>query len=160
MCPQRSTRLSIMQFRAMVLLRSAPAANLSAVAEYLGASLPTASRVVTSRVSAGLVTRREGQRDRRQVELLLTPRGVAAMNKARESTQAQLARELSSLASRDAAVLLQALKLLHDIFAPGLRSAGEFPEGSCAVAVPNAVIKPARVPRRKSRRRSSSAVAV
>jgi DNA-binding MarR family transcriptional regulator len=122
MRPHRSKQLSILQFRTLALLRSAPAANLSAVAEFLAASLPTASRVVTSLVSKGLVTRRECESDRRQVELMLTARGVASMDKARQSTQDQLARELVALSPADQVVLERALELLHAVFAPGLRS--------------------------------------
>src|SRR4051812_46948573 len=67
----RARGLSIPQFRVMALLASIPSANLSAVADFLGASLPTTSRIVSGLVKNGLIERRESQNDRRQVELRL-----------------------------------------------------------------------------------------
>src|SRR6476620_5147991 len=93
----RSRALSLPQFRALCLLYSAPAANLSAVADFLSASLPTTSRIVSGRVAKGLIERRESPSDRRQVELKLTPRGAAVMKTSREVTQDRLAERLQCL---------------------------------------------------------------
>src|SRR3954453_22111166 len=73
----RSRGLSLPQFRTLAFLRAVRSANLSAVADFLGAAPPTASRIVSGLVGAGLVVRREHADDRRQVELALTPRGTA-----------------------------------------------------------------------------------
>jgi DNA-binding MarR family transcriptional regulator len=119
----RNRALSVPQFRAMCLLSSAPAANLSAVADFLGASLPTTSRIVSGLVGKGLVERRECRGDRRQVELELTSRGAAVMKTAREATQAQLTEKLNGLDAGDRAAVERAMRVLHELFTPGLRSA-------------------------------------
>src|SRR3954467_6157218 len=59
----RTKGLSLPQFRTLALLRSVPSANLSAVAEFLGASLPTASRIVSGLVSKRLLQRHEHSDD-------------------------------------------------------------------------------------------------
>src|SRR5947207_9419515 len=87
----RSKGLSLPQFRTVGLLRAAPAVNLSAVADILGASLPTASRIVSGLVSRGFVNRKECPNDRRQVELALTNRGAAMIQSARSAARARLA---------------------------------------------------------------------
>jgi len=117
----RVKAMSVPQFRTLALLRSAPEANLSAVADFLGASLPTASRIVSGLVSKGYICRRECPCDRRKVELVLTARGVAAMKVARQSTEAKLSERLESLDEGDRGAVLQAMELLHALFSPELR---------------------------------------
>src|SRR3954469_1488364 len=94
---RRSRSLSMPQFRTLALLGSAPAANLSAVADMLDSSLPTASRIVTGLVAKGLVVRYECSKDRRQVELSLTAKGAAALEAARAISKEKLVQELERL---------------------------------------------------------------
>src|SRR6478672_7299944 len=61
--------LSLPQFRALVLIDREPAVSLSAVADHLGVSLPTASRTVAGLVRKGLLSREGCRTDRRQCEL-------------------------------------------------------------------------------------------
>src|ERR1700722_18906154 len=84
----RSKGLSVPQFRALCLFRTVPDANLSAVADFLGASLPTTSRIVSGLVTKGFVHRHRSDqsKDRRCVKLSLTPKGRAAMENARVAT--------------------------------------------------------------------------
>src|SRR5215217_3088460 len=91
----RTHRLSVPQFRTLVLLDRYPTASLSSVAEHLGAALPTASRMVTGLVDKGLVVRRECPTDRRQMALVLTPKGRSVLNTARRETQDAVAREIA-----------------------------------------------------------------
>src|SRR4051812_50176626 len=74
----KSRGLSLPRFRTLALLRAAPSANLSAVADFLGASLPTASRIVSGLVAKGFVVRREHADDRRPGGLGATPPGAPA----------------------------------------------------------------------------------
>ncbi|HMB94875.1 MAG TPA: MarR family transcriptional regulator [Tepidisphaeraceae bacterium] len=118
--------LSVPQFRTLVLLESSPTKNLSAVAEFLGVSLPTASRMVTCMVRKGFVHRRECPNDRRQVELVLTSRGAAIMEKSRRATQQEIARELQSLDQTDRDAIFRAMRMLQIVFKPIGKS------GTCA----------------------------
>src|SRR5689334_5564645 len=51
----RTCGLSVPQFRALVLLDRHPTASLSLVAEHLGSSQPSASRLITKLVERGFV---------------------------------------------------------------------------------------------------------
>jgi DNA-binding MarR family transcriptional regulator len=120
----RGRTLSLPQFRILAFLRAARSANLSAVAEFLGASLPTASRIVSGLVVRGLIHRREHADDRRQVELALTSRGAAAIETARRATREKLAKELESLSDTQRRELLGAMESLYEIFSADLRTGG------------------------------------
>jgi MarR family transcriptional regulator for hemolysin len=63
------------QFWAIHTVSSLEAASLSTVARYLGVSSPTACANIDQLEAAGLVRRQRSERDRRAVELSLTPRG-------------------------------------------------------------------------------------
>lgn len=112
----RGRRLSVPQFRVLVMLRTSPTANLSAVAEFLGASHPTTSRIVSGLVAKGFVDRCESTGDRRQVELCLTARGATVMANARKATRAQLARLLAHLDATERDAVLHAMKSLQTVF--------------------------------------------
>jgi DNA-binding MarR family transcriptional regulator len=120
---QRAKGLSIPQFRALVALGSTPGMSLSAVAEFLGASLPTASRIVSGLVNKGLVMRGQSKRDRRQVDLQLTARGAHVREVARHATLAELSGELQRLTQQQRAAMDLAMRTLQTIFSPGPRLA-------------------------------------
>lgn len=117
----RSKGLSVPQFRAMCLLRNTPDANLSAVADFLGASLPTTSRIVSGLVSKGFVHRCARSKDRRCVKLGLTAKGRAAMDTARQATIRRLDIELHRLADDQRQELLGAMQSLRTLFSPDLQ---------------------------------------
>jgi DNA-binding MarR family transcriptional regulator len=100
-----------------VLLDRYPTASLSAVAENLGATMPTASRMVSGLVAKGLVARRTHPTDRRQASLVLTARGRAALNTARRAAQDGVARDLAPLTADDRATVTRAMTLLQTVFA-------------------------------------------
>jgi DNA-binding MarR family transcriptional regulator len=127
----RTKGLSLPQFRTLALLRSVPAANLSAVAEFLGASLPTASRIVSGLVSKGLVERAEHADDRRQLELVLTNRGSATVESAHRATRDELSRELETLSPQQRATLTRGMQSLRSLFVPDLHTDGS---GRCCKA--------------------------
>src|SRR5690349_7578762 len=93
----RTRGLSVPQFRALALLDRYPTASLSLVAEHLGSSQPSASRLVSCLVTRGFVTRRESAEDRRQIALLLTPRGKSVLRAAQQATQDSVAAEIEKL---------------------------------------------------------------
>lgn len=114
---RRAKGMSVPQFRVLVHLRRQPAVSLSAVAEFLGASLPTASRIVSGLVSKGYVIRKSCEEDRRQVSLELTTHGQAALEAAWLGTQGVLAKKFEPLTTDDQAVLTRAFELLNELFA-------------------------------------------
>ena len=63
------------QFWAIHTVSSLQGASVSTVARYLGVSAPTVCANIDQLEDAGLVRRHRSERDRRAVELSLTPRG-------------------------------------------------------------------------------------
>ena len=63
---QRSTELSVPQFRTLAFLRNNDGASLSSLANHLGLTLPSMSKLVDGLVSRGFVARTEHQGDRRR----------------------------------------------------------------------------------------------
>lgn len=117
---RRAKGMSVAQFRTLVQLRRSPAVSLSHVAETLGSTLPTVSRVVSGLVRRGYVLRQTCPQDRRQVTLRLTPKGTAALEAAWGGTQQTVAERFDGLPERQRAELLGALLTLQMLFArPG-----------------------------------------
>jgi len=112
----RTRGMSIPQFRTLVLIDDQPTVSLSAVAENLGSSLPTASRIVSGLVNKGLLTRETCAADRRQCSLRLTGTGRAALNAGRRATQERLSAELAGLGERERAVVAEAMQSLNRVF--------------------------------------------
>jgi DNA-binding MarR family transcriptional regulator len=120
----RTRGMSIPQFRTLVLLDAHPTASLSMVADHLGSSLPTASRIVSGLVTKGLVVRQTCASDRRQCELQLTGTGRAVLSAGRRATEDRLAAELARLGDSERETVAAAMDLLARAFA------GEFPAES------------------------------
>jgi DNA-binding MarR family transcriptional regulator len=110
--------LSVPQFRALGYLSKHPRASLSEVAEHLGLTLPSTSKLIQNLVSQKVVARRQAA-DRRQVCLSLTQVGSAALDQARLETQQKLADSLSSVDPADLAVISAALQVLSQAFSEG-----------------------------------------
>ena len=112
----RSHRLSVPQYRALCLLDRMPNASLSEVADHLGATLPTASRMVSNLVTKGFAERKPCPDDRRQMSLQLTTKGRRAYEGAQQETRESLATELSNLTDAQRATIAAAMRILGDVF--------------------------------------------
>jgi DNA-binding MarR family transcriptional regulator len=110
--------LSVPQFRALCLLARFPTASLSHVAEHLGSSQPSASRLISGLVTRGLVKRNECAGDRRQVTLVLTARGKDVQAKSHRATQQRLAEAIAHLPEETQRAVIAAMEILLDVFAP------------------------------------------
>jgi DNA-binding MarR family transcriptional regulator len=108
--------LSVPQFRALVMVEQWPSTNLSAVAENLAASLPTASRIVSGLVSKGLIRRCACPQDRRRISLCVTARGQTVIRGARGATESRIARELQLCSPRQRDTVTEAMQILKDRF--------------------------------------------
>ena len=110
--------LSLPQFRTLVCVHQEPEASLSAVAHFLGSSMPTASRIVAGLVQKGLLVRR-GCADRRQVSLECTEAGRVLMERAWSGAQAGLEGKLEGFDAQERAELVSAMFLLKRVFGSG-----------------------------------------
>ncbi|MFJ3492488.1 MarR family winged helix-turn-helix transcriptional regulator [Streptomyces sp. NPDC086091] len=68
-------RLPARQLLALRTVRRSPELNLTALAEQIGVALPAASRLCDRLEAAGLLERTVQPRNRREVQLVLTPYG-------------------------------------------------------------------------------------
>lgn len=112
----RFAGLSIPQFRTLGLLSFSPQASLSCVADYIGSSLPAASRMIDGLVLKKLVGRKECCHDRRQISLVLTPLGRSAFIESRQAAQRQLGEQLTGLSENKKKCVIEAMGYLGEIF--------------------------------------------
>ena len=125
---QRKPGLSVPQFRILVMLNRNQGASLSEVAEHMGLTLPSISKMVDGLVVRDLLTRETDPGDRRRLTLSLTPAGHSSMQTAYAATQAYLAGRLAALAAPDREALIQAMAALVEIF--GTPAAGKDTSGN------------------------------
>lgn len=71
--------VSVVQLRALTVLRELAPASLGQLAEGVGVTPSTTSRLVDRLVAGGFAERRPSPESRRQVELRLTPEGEATL---------------------------------------------------------------------------------
>ena len=114
---RRGPEISVLQLRALAYLRRNPGATLSAVAEYVGLTLPSMSSQVSGLVARNLIDRSISVEDRRFVTLTLTEQGRTLLEAARHGTQESLAKTLSVLSPDECAIVVEAMHLLARVFA-------------------------------------------
>ena len=122
---RRKADLSVPQFRALAYLRHYPNGSLSDVAEHVGTTLPSMSKLMAGLVAKGYVLRRESPEDRRCVVLTLTQGGRNVLAAARKEAQERLAEMLAGLSEKEGATITQAMRTLRSLFTAGAASAPE-----------------------------------
>jgi DNA-binding MarR family transcriptional regulator len=114
----RGSDLSIPQFRTLRFIQCNADSTLSSLADHLGLTLPSVSKLVDGLVKQELVIRQEAANDRRCMALALTPAGESIVNSARAGAQASLAETLSNLSLDELEAVRRAMELLHPLFLP------------------------------------------
>ena len=112
----RGSDISIPQFRTLRFIQCNPDSSLSNLAEHLGLTLPSVSKLVDGLVKQELLIRQESTADRRRLTLGLTQAGASIMNSARTGAKANLAKKLSSLSEDELETICQAMQYLRPIF--------------------------------------------
>lgn len=111
-------QLSVPQFRCLNFIAGEPGASVSAVAAFLGVTMPTASAMVDRLVRAGSVAPTTAPEDRRRSQLHLTEAGRALLKQIRIGAHADLARALASRSADELKSLQDGLAVLQQAFAP------------------------------------------
>ncbi len=114
----RVADLSVPQFRTLAFIDRQADASLSDVAEHIGLTLPSMSKIIDGLVTRKLVTRQTHPTDRRRMTLALTARGQTALESSRAATRACLAEDLAALSDRQCETIVQALNSLRPVFTP------------------------------------------
>src|SRR5512143_1498751 len=112
----RTADLSVPQFRTLAFIERNADASLSDVAEHIGLTLPSMSKIVDGLVARRMVTRQTHRADRRRMTLALTARGQTALQSTREATRACLAEDLATVTDRERETIRQAMRLLRPVF--------------------------------------------
>ncbi|MEP7133854.1 MAG: MarR family transcriptional regulator [Chloroflexota bacterium] len=112
----RGSDISIPQFRAMRFIQVNPDLSLSHLAEHLGLTLPSVSKLVDGLVKQKLITRKASTADRRKLTLILTQAGALIVDSARADARVNLAQKLKDLSEVDLKTISQAMQLLRPIF--------------------------------------------
>jgi DNA-binding MarR family transcriptional regulator len=118
----RGADLSIPQFRTLRFIQVNPDSSLSHLADYLGLTLPSVSKLVDGLVKQELVTRRESASDRRKLTLVLTNSGESIVNSSRAGARANLAKLLAGLSEKELERVHSALETLKPLFGPQERT--------------------------------------
>ncbi|MGD0645321.1 MAG: MarR family transcriptional regulator [Candidatus Bathyarchaeia archaeon] len=113
---RRSPDLTVPQFRTLAFINKNVGSSLLQVAEHLGLTPPSTSRLVDGLIVRSMITREDYPADRRRLRLTVTPRGQKILETSRRFTLAYLAEKLSSVSTDDREVILKAMKTLHPIF--------------------------------------------
>jgi MarR family transcriptional regulator for hemolysin len=119
----RTPGLSVPELRTLIYLYRNKGVSLSEVAEHIGLKLPSMSKTIDALVARKLVIRRALAHDRRYVSLRLSAHGLAELRRTRRSTEARLAEALSALLPEQQARVVEALKMLGQVFAPEMAPA-------------------------------------
>jgi DNA-binding MarR family transcriptional regulator len=120
----RAAGLSVAQFRLLLFVRRNPATSLSAAADHLGTTLPSASQLVDRLVRSGLLSRLPSAQERRRVELRLTDAGQGALAECDARTRAWLRERLDEMTEPDLERLTASLHELRAVLSRPPRPGG------------------------------------
>lgn len=112
--------LSPVQLRALTVLRENPGSNLARLADAMGVTVSTASRLVDRLIAGGLATRTASARTRREVILGLTRSGRTMLQRYDRTRVRSLNDCLAHLPPDDREQLVAALRVLVE-GVPGVR---------------------------------------
>ncbi len=113
---QRSSDLSVPQFRSLKFTKNNEGTSLSEMACHIGLTLPSMSKLVDGLVDRGLLQREGHAEDRRRICLKITPKGQELLEIANQRTHAYLAAQLSGLSEKELGTISAAMTILEDIF--------------------------------------------
>ncbi len=113
---QVGDQLSVPQFRCLNFIARQPGSSVSAVAAFLGVTLPTASAMVDRLVKAGAVAPTVAVADRRRSELHVTEAGQAQVRQIRRGARGEFARALAACSSDELRSLHTGMAVLQRAF--------------------------------------------
>ena len=112
--------LRVGQFRMMMAIRMEDQPSLSQVAEFVGLTLPSASKVADELERRGLIRRQPDKFDRRRQILSLTSQGMEVLEMVKRTAETHFAGLFSQLTPAERSFLLCAAETLRPLF--GIRT--------------------------------------
>lgn len=113
--------VTLTQFRTLVVLATRGPQSLAGLADAVGVTSATATRMCDRLVKKRLVHRRAEPGNRRQLRLVLTRKGLALVDAVTDRRRGEIERIMNAIPRDDQAMLVQALRLFSE-------AAGEVPE--------------------------------
>ena len=119
---RRSPDLTVPQFRTLAFVDRNKGTSLSAVANHMGLTLPSTSRLVDGLIARGMLTREDNPADRRRVKLGVTNHGLTILETSRRGTLTYLTDKIASLSAEDREVIVKAMKAMRSVFISGTQT--------------------------------------
>ena len=113
----RPADLSVLQFRALRFVYLHPGAALSDIAQHVGLTMATVSKMVDGLVERDMLRRQPSKLDRRRMMLTLTPGGQTLLQTTEQATGQHLATLLTPLSQAERQIVAQAMEILKPLFA-------------------------------------------
>jgi len=113
---QAAQDLRVPELRTLAFLRHNAGSNLTDLAEYIGVSLPSMSKLIDNLTYRGLVSREPDVADRRRIRLSLTAAGETELTAARKAAKAAFIDKLTQLDHGDIDAVTRSLHLLRRLF--------------------------------------------
>jgi MarR family transcriptional regulator for hemolysin len=113
---RRSPDLTVPQFRALSFVNRNAGSSLLEVANHLGLTPPSTSRLVDGLIYRNMMTREDHPDDRRRVKLTITNLGEKILEASRQDALTYLTKKLSSINVEDREAIVKAMNVLHTIF--------------------------------------------
>ncbi len=105
------------QLSLLGLIEGSPGIGVAELAAREGTAMPSVCSHIDRLEASGLVTRRQAERDRRRVDLEVTPEGERVLKVIRSKRTAWLSARLSGLADTDLAAVAAAIAPLEALLA-------------------------------------------
>jgi DNA-binding MarR family transcriptional regulator len=121
---RRSPDLTVPQFRTLAFVDRNKGTSLSLVANHMGLTLPSTSKLVDGLITRGMLTREDNPSDRRRVKLGVTNHGLVILENSRKGTLTYLTDKISSASAEDKEVIAQAMKTLRSVFITSTQTQG------------------------------------
>jgi MarR family transcriptional regulator for hemolysin len=114
---RRLLDLTVPQFRTLAFVNRNEGSSLLEVANHVGLTPPSMSKLVDGLIARGLMARKDDPDDRRRVRLTVTNRGLAILETVTQGTLSYLADKLGDLDADERAAIDIAMEALRTVFA-------------------------------------------
>ena len=113
---RRSPDLTVPQFRTLSFVSRNVGTSLLDVANHLGLTPPSTSRLVDGLIYRNMMTREDHPEDRRRVKLTVTHVGEQILEASRQDALTYLSTKLSNITANDRETIVKAMNVLQPIF--------------------------------------------
>jgi MarR family transcriptional regulator for hemolysin len=114
---RRLLDLTVPQFRTLAFVNRNEGSSLWEVADHVGLTPPSMSRIVDGLIVRGLMARKDDPDDRRRVRLTVTNRGQEILEIVTQGTLSYLADKLGDLDADKSAAIDTAMEAMRTVFA-------------------------------------------